>query len=225
MVNLQAVEQKIGYVFKNKTLLETALTHSSYGKANKVPDNERMEYLGDAVLQLLISEKQYFDGVSSEGSMTKERQRLVSQQPLKLAVEKMGVAKYLRYVGGKDNVGDKTVSSLYESLLAAVYLDGGIDEARAFVARHPLGQETKSENYKGELQEFLQKQGFPLPEYAFEKQGKDNAPTFRCVATARGKTATGEGATKRSAEQLAAKVLLAELKAELKKEKNTRKHK
>ena len=93
-----------------------------------------------------------------------------------------------------------------------MYLDGGLDEARAFVARHPLGQDEKAENYKGELQEFLQKQGYPLPEYAFEKQGKDNAPIFRCVVTAQGKAAAGEGATKRAAEQLAAKALLAELK-------------
>ncbi len=221
MNKLSEVENKIGYVFTNKTLLETALTHSSYGKLHGVPDNERLEYLGDAVLELLISERQYFDGVSSEGSMTKTRQGLVSKQPLKLAVEKMGVTEYLRYVGGKDNVGDKTVSSLYESLLAAVYLDGGIEAARAFVARHPLGQEEQTENHKGALQEYLQKQGFPLPEYTFEKQGKDNAPTFRCVAAAQGKTGEGVGATKRAAEQLAAKALLTILK----KGKNTRKQK
>ena len=208
MNKLQEVEQKIGYVFTNKQLLETAITHSSYGKAHGVPDNERLEYLGDAVLELLISERQYFDGVSSEGTMTKTRQRLVSKQPLKQAIEKMGVAKHLRFVGGKDNVGDKTVSSLYESLLAAVYLDGGMDAARAFVKRHPLGQEEQIENYKGDLQECLQKQGYPLPEYSFEKQGKDNDPTFRCVALAQGKRGEGEGKTKRAAEQAAAKALL-----------------
>ena len=79
-------------------------------------------------------------------------------------------------------------------------------------------------NPKGDLKEFLEKRGYDanrkdVLDYDVKKTGKDNAPTFRCVATARGKTATGEGATKRSAEQLAAKVLLAELKAELKKEK------
>lgn len=221
MNNVQEIENKIGYVFTNKTLLETAFTHSTYGKEHGVPDNERLEYFGDSVLQFLISERQYFDGVFSEGSMTKTRQRIVSKQPLKLAIEKMGVAKYLRFVGGKDNVGDKTVSSLYESLLAAVYLDGGMDAARAFVTRHPLGQETKTENYKGELQEYLQKQGNPVPEYFFEKQGKDNAPIFHCSVSAQGKTGSGVGATKRAAEQEAAKALLQELKNG----KNTRKRK
>ena len=222
MNNLQEIERKIGYVFKNKTLLETALTHSTYGNRFGVPDNERMEYLGDAVLQLLVSEKQYFDGVLSEGSMTKKRQGIVSKQPLKEAIEKLGVQEYLRYVGGKDNVGDKTVSSLYESILAAVYLDGGIEEARAFVARHPLGQEKQEEDYITALQEYLQKQRLPLPEYReIEKTGKDNAPTYRVVVSAQGKTGEGVGSQKKAARQEAAKALLAALK----KGKNTPKHK
>ena len=209
MNKLQEVEQKIGYVFTNKQLLETAITHSSYGKVHGVPDNERLEYLGDAVLELLISERQYFDGVSSEGTMTKTRQRLVSKLPLKQAIEKMGVAKHLRFVGGKDNVGDKTVSSLYESLLAAVYLDGGMDAARAFVARHPLGQAEGTENYISALQEYLQKQGFPIPEYKeIEKLGKDNAPTYRYLALAQGKSGEGVGSSTRIAKQKAAKALL-----------------
>jgi ribonuclease-3 len=213
MMKIEEIESKIGYVFKNKALLETARTHSSYAKVHGVADNERLEYLGDAVLELLISEKQYFDGVSSEGSMTKTRQGLVSKQPLKIAIEKKGLKDAIRFVGGEDNIGDKTVSSLYESLLAAVYLDGGLEEARAFVARHPLGQEEKIENYKGALQEYLQRQGFPVPEYKeLAKLGKDNAPTFRVVVSAQGKSAEGEGTTKRAAEQEAAKALLAILK-------------
>jgi len=209
MRNYAELEKKIGYVFANKTLLETALTHSSYGRAHGVPDNERLEYLGDAVLQLVVSEKQYFERVSSEGSMTKTRQGIVSKQPLKLAIEKMGVAKYLRFVGKEDNVGGKTISSLYESLLAAVYLDGGLEAARAFLVRHPIEIEREiSANYKGDLQEFLQKQGKDLPVYTFEKRGKDNAPTYWCVATAEGCRGEGVGTTKRAAEQLAAKQLL-----------------
>ena len=70
MLNLAVIEEKIGYVFFNKTLLETALTHVSYARAHEVADNERLEYLGDAVLELLITEKQYFDSVSTEGVMT-----------------------------------------------------------------------------------------------------------------------------------------------------------
>ena len=126
----------------------------------------------------------------------------------------MGVAEHLRYFGGKDNVGDKTVSSLYESLLAAVYLDGGIEAARAFLRRHPLLADGATEqNYKGALQEYLQKNGKDLPTYDFRKEGQDNAPTFYCSATAQGETGTGVGATKRAAEQQAASKLLTKLKA------------
>lgn len=213
MLDFTQIEKKIGYVFRNKKLLETALTHVTYANAYACADNERLEYLGDAVLELLITEKQYFDSVASEGAMTKSRQGLVSKLPLKQAIERMGVAEHLRYVGGSDNVGDKTISSLYESLLAAVYLDGGIEEARAFLIRHPLIRSEKlSDNYKGDLQEHLQKQGKPLPIYTFHKEGLDNAPTFYCKASAEGKQGEGRGATKRSAEQLAAKQLLGKLK-------------
>ena len=220
MLNLAEIEKKIGYVFSNKGLLETALTHVSYARAHGGADNERLEYLGDAVLELLITEKQYFDSVSTEGAMTKNRQSLVSKLPLKEAVLRMGVAEHLRYFGGKDNVGDKTVSSLYESLLAAVYLDGGIEEARAFLRRHPLLADDATErNYKGALQEYLQKDGNDLPIYDFRKEGQDNAPTFYCSAFAQGETGNGKGATKRAAEQEAARELLTKLKALKRKKK------
>jgi ribonuclease-3 len=213
MRNYAELEKKLGYVFSNQALLEAALTHKSYSHAHGGSNNERLEYLGDAVLELLITERQYFDGVDTEGMMTRKRQGIVSKQPLKLAIERMGVMEYLRFVGKEDNVGDKTVSSLYESLLAAVYLDGGLEAARAFLARHPLEMEREiSANYKGDLQEFLQKQGKALPVYTSEKQGKDNAPTYICVAAAEGCRGEGVGKTKVAAEQLAAKQLLKKLK-------------
>ena len=218
MLDVQQIEQKIGYVFSDKELLKTAFTHVSFAKANGCADNERLEYLGDAVLELLITERQYYDSVSTEGAMTKSRQRLVSKQPLKEAIQRMDVAQYLRFLGGKDNVGDKTVSSLYESLLAAIYLDGGMEAARAFVGRHPLVQTERSSNHKGDLQEYLQKQGKQLPVYRFQKQGPDNAPTFFCEVLADGVKGRGSGATKREAEQLAARQLLELLSKRIPKE-------
>ena len=212
-MDIPVIENKIGYTFRNKTLLQTALTHVSYARMYGGADNERLEYLGDAVLQLLITEGQYFESVASEGTMTKRRQGLVSKLPLKDAVERMGLAEHLLYAGGTDNVGEKSVSSLYESVLAAIYLDGGMDAARAFLAVHPLAENRETAgNYKGDLQEFLQKQGKPLPVYAFRKEGQDNAPTFECVVQADGQKGRGKGATKRAAEQLAAKSLLGKLR-------------
>ena len=219
MLDIQQVEQKIGYTFSDKELLKTAFTHVSFARVNGCADNERLEYLGDAVLELLITERQYYDSVATEGVMTKSRQGLVSKQPLKEAIQRMDVVQYLRFLGGKDNVGDKTVSSLYESLLAAIYLDGGMEAARAFVGRHPLVQtERSSSNYKGDLQEYLQKQGKQLPVYRFQKQGPDNAPTFFCEVLADGKKGQGNGATKREAEQLAARQLLELLSKRIPKE-------
>ena len=218
MLDVQQIEQKIGYVFSDKELLKTAFTHVSFAKANGCADNERLEYLGDAGLELLITERQYYDSVSTEGAMTKSRQGLVSKQPLKEAIQRMDVAQYLRFLGGKDNVGDKTVSSLYESLLAAIYLDGGMEAARAFVGRHPLVQTERSSNHKGDLQEYLQKQGKQLPVYRFQKQGPDNAPTFFCEVLADGVKGQGSGATKREAEQLAARQLLELLSKRIPKE-------
>ena len=218
MLDVQQIEQKIGYVFSDKELLRTAFTHVSFAKANGCADNERLEYLGDAVLELLITERQYYDSVSTEGAMTKSRQGLVSKQPLKEAIQRMDVVQYLRFLGGKDNVGDKTVSSLYESLLAAIYLDGGMEAARAFVGRHPLVQTERSSNHKGDLQEYLQKQGKQLPVYRFQKQGPDNAPTFFCEVLADGVKGQGSGATKREAEQLAARQLLELLSKRIPKE-------
>lgn len=212
-MDIPVIENKIGYTFRNKSLLQTALTHVSYARMYGGADNERLEYLGDAVLQLLITEGQYFESVASEGVMTKRRQGLVSKLPLKDAVERMGLAEHLLYAGGTDNVGEKSVSSLYESVLAAIYLDGGMDAARAFLAAHPLAENRETAgNYKGDLQEFLQKQGKPLPVYAFRKEGQDNAPTFECVVQADGQKGRGKGATKRAAEQLAAKSLLGKLR-------------
>ena len=205
MLNVARIEEKIGYLFQDKRLLLAAFTHSSYKNVHGGEDNERLEYLGDAILQMLVSEQQFLAGNASEGEMTKARQALVRQASLKAAVEAMEIEDELLTCGGKDNVGDKTVASLFECVLAAIYLDGGWAAAKAFLAQHPLP--LIDDNYKGRLQEFLQKRGKARPVYTFEKRGADNAPTFLCQVTAEGKTATGRGATKRAAEQAAAKAL------------------
>lgn len=206
---IKEIEKKIGYVFVNKGLLQTAFTHSTYANQMGGKDNERMEYLGDAVLQLIVTERQFLTSNADEGSLTKSRQKLVCEDALYSAVKKLGIEKYLLISGGKSNVGKKTVSSLYETTLAAIYLDGGYDPAKAFVFKTLLDEDPAcDENPKGDLQEFLQGKGWELPVYKSEKTGKDNAPVFKCAASAQGKTAYGEGGSKRQAEQNAAKALL-----------------
>lgn len=206
------IEEKLGYTFKDKALLKTAFTHSTYANNVGGKDNERMEYLGDAVLQLLVTERQFLTSSANEGSLTQARQRLVCEDALYDAVKKLGLEGYLLISGGKSNVGKKTVSSLYETSLAAIYLDGGYAPAKAFVEKTLLEEKTVSEgNPKSRLQEFLQSKGWALPVYESKKKGKDNAPVFECKVSAQDKTAYGEGGSKRQAEQNAARSLLDKL--------------
>lgn len=205
------IEEKLGYVFKDKELLKRAFVHSSYAKEKKIPDNERLEYLGDAVLQLVVTEWQYARDHADEGSMTKSRQKLVCEETLLAEVEELGLGKYLLYSGRRGvNVGEKAFSSIFETIVAAIYLDGGYEPVKAFVLERMSDRDDT--NYKGELQEFLQKHGADVPTYELQKQGKDNAPTYYACVTALGKTGTGEGKNKKTAERVAAKELLEILK-------------
>ena len=207
---ISKIEEKIGYVFQNKSFLEQAFVHSSYGRIKGIPDNERMEYLGDAVLQLIVTEWQYFKDGADEGRMTKGRQKLVCEETLLAEVEELGLQGYLQYVGKrKQNVGEKAFSSIFETIVAAIYLDGGYEPAKSFVLERMSDRDDT--NYKGKLQEFLQKQGENYPEYQLEKSGKDKEPTYRAVVSALGMQAEGIGKSKKSAEQVAAKALLDKL--------------
>ena len=211
---VKEIENKIGYTFQDKALLKEAFTHSTYANVHGGKDNERMEYLGDAVLQLVVTEWQYVKNArAEEGELTRQRQKFVCEEALDEAVRDLGLQKYLLVSGGKANVGRKTVSSLFETVIAAIYLDGGYAPAKEFILHHgKLEAPPVPQNHKGALQEFLQGKGEELPTYKTVKSGKDNAPTFVATAVAMGKTATGEGGSKREAEQQAAKVLLDKLK-------------
>ncbi len=211
---ISTIEEKIGYVFKDKTLLKEAFTHSSYANAYGGRDNERMEYLGDAVLQLAVTEWQYArHEKAEEGVLTRERQRLVCEEALLEAVKALQLESYLLYFGGRANIGKKTVSSLFETVVAAIYLDGGYAPAKEFIVNHGrLEEEAYPTNNKGALQEYLQKRGKEPPTYEVKKTGKDNAPIFQAVATAEGVSAIGDGRSKKEAEQEAALLLLEKLK-------------
>lgn len=207
------IEEKIGYTFQNKAFLKEAFTHSSYANANGGRDNERMEYLGDSVLQLVVTEWQYARHENAEeGVLTRERQRLVCEEALLEAVDKLGIEQYLLYFGGRANIGKKTVSSLFETVVAAIYLDGGYENAKAFILKHGrLEEEAYPTNNKGALQEYLQKRGKQPPVYEVKKTGKDNAPLFQATVTAEGVSAAGDGRSKKEAEQEAALLLLEKL--------------
>lgn len=210
------IEKRIQYCFHDKELLYTAFVHSTYAHQHGGVDNERMEYLGDAVLQLIVTHWQYeTQRTATEGELTKERQKLVCEDALWDAVRYLEIEQYLLASGRNDNIGRKTISSLFETVTAAIYLDGGYEAAKEFVLRHGLLQEIhQTKNPKGALQEFLQSRGKALPVYVCEKEGKDNAPTFFCKVACDTHTAKGSGKSKRAAEQEAAARLLEVLEEE-----------
>lgn len=209
----EEVEDKLGYVFKNKELLKQAFTHSSFANIWGEKDNERMEYLGDAVLQLVVTEWQYERDNRAEGKLSAARQHFVRKEALDTLIDGLGVYEYLIFSGRESNLSDKTKSDLFEAVVAAIYLDGGYEPVKKFVLEHGnLSLEKQIHNYKGELQEWLQERGEEPPKYRSVKTGKDHAPIFKCVATALGETAEGEGKTIKEAEAFAANRLLWELR-------------
>ncbi len=211
------IEQKLGYTFKNKSLLEEAFTHKSYANSFGGKHNDRMEYLGDAVLELVVTEWQYDkDKTATAGKMTSVRQKLVCQPALDSAIDGLGVYGYLRYKGTEFNLKGKPKSSLFEAIVAAIYLDSGYAAAKRFIFKHgnihlPLSET----NAIGELKEFLEKRGQAPAKSTFEKTGKDNAPHFYCTLQAMGEEAQGEGKSKREATSVAAARLLWELKKKI----------
>jgi ribonuclease-3 len=190
-------------------LLKKALTFSSASADN----NERLEFLGDAVLQLVVSEKLFLDGRGeTEGQLTAHRQKLVSANSLEYVVGKLGLEKYLiRGVGDTNN--RKSVSSVYEALVAAIYLDGGIDCAREFILRTAdFAGEHVQENVVGTLQEIQQGKGKPLPAYKCVSVGTPERPHFTASVHIDDMVFTGEGASKKTARYNAAAAALAYLK-------------
>ena len=203
--DVKAAEQAVGYTFKDKELMKSCFTHRSWSNKNGGADNERLEFLGDAVLELIVTEELYRNSRSREGTLTEIRQQFVSQSALEAASERAGLMRFLRYSGGENNVGGKTASNLFEAVLGGIYLDGGMTEARKFMERYLEFQET--ENYKSLLQEYVQERTKKTPNYTLaEKEGG-----YTCTVTALGVEGSGEGSSKKAAETAAARALYRKL--------------
>ena len=203
-MNFERVESNLGYKFNDKKLLKKALTLAS---ADAEDNNQTMEFFGDAILEFLVSERIY-DENSSEGELTERRKLFVSDKALTPVSEKLGLDREL-IKGAGDSANKKSVPSAYEAVLAAIYFDGGLDEARAFVNRTiDFTSVPQRRNYKGELQELLQNNGNPLPVYEYEDIGTPQAPKFRSRTVLFGKVFEGVADNKKQADQLAAKEAL-----------------
>lgn len=198
---IEQVETAIGYTFKDKKLLERALTLSS---ADRYNNNELLEFFGDAILEFIVSERIFPEG-GSEGSLTERRRALVCDTALIPVSEKLGLAEQL-VMGKSDTNNKKAVPSAYEAVCAAIYLDGGLEEAKKFVYSTIDFESGKPiRNYKGELQEILQSLSKHVPVYERVKMGTAQAPKFIAKVKVFGKTFKGYGENTKSAEQQAAK--------------------
>lgn len=199
--DLTSAEEAIGYQFKDRELLAMSLTHKSWSNSYGGEDNERLEFLGDAVLELIVTETLYRTTRSNEGALTGLRQQFVSQSALELACARAKLMEFLRYSGGENNVGGKTASNLFEAVLGGIYLDGGMDASRKFLARFLTFNET--ENYKSLLQEYVQERIKSMPKYTLTEENGG----YSCVVRALGKEGRGGGSSKKAAETEAAKAL------------------
>ena len=217
---LEQVMKALGYTFRDEALLRRALTHPSMGKN----DNQRLEFLGDAVLQYLMSDALYRAHPNErEGALTHRRALLVCEAALSSIARKLGLGEALIMDRGEELTGGREKPSVLcdtmEAVLAAVYLDGGMEAARGVVERcWPDEDEVERplQDAKGTLQEVLQKDGGDSPTYEITGQsGPPHAPVFRAAVYWNGKQlATGEGKTKKAAEQAAALKALSSLKAQ-----------
>jgi ribonuclease-3 len=226
------LESILGHHFNDPRRLLQALMHSS-----RIPEraadepcesNEKLEFLGDAVLELIVSEelvREFPDW--SEGQLSKSRARLVNATAISLSAQRLGIGKYLLLGRGEEKTGGRTKPALladaYEALIAAVYLDGGLEAARGFVRRSLVegaiaveAERLGHTDHKSALQEYLQSRGMtPGSYHVIAETGPDHQKTFRVEVRIAGQvTAMGSGRTKKEAEQSAAIAALIQLGAE-----------
>lgn len=209
-------EQKIGYQFANPDLLVTALTHSSYSnekKLRKYECNERLEFLGDAVLELISSEKIFKDNPEKpEGDLTKIRASYVCEPTLALCAREIHLGEYIQLGKGEDMTGgrerDSVLSDAMEATIGAVYLDGGFSRAKEYVEAFILKDIEKKKLFydsKTYLQEIVQKDYKSLEYVLLKEEGPDHNKSFEAGVCIDGKLLTSAvGRTKKKAEQAAA---------------------
>lgn len=227
---MQELEKKLNYTFRNPALLSEALSHSSYAnehRASHLNSNERLEFLGDSVLGFVTAEFLFTQHPDlPEGDLTRIRAALVCEQSLYEVAKKLGLGRYLKLGRGEEAGGGRERTSILadatEAVFAAVYLDGGIQEASALIHRVLLDVEREEiveerrRDYKTALQELIQRQADQVLSYRMiGEQGPDHAKIFQAEVLLNGEPlGSGFGRSKKEAEQSAAKAALKRLGGE-----------
>mgnify|MGYP000059559481 FL=1 len=216
---MEELEKKIGYSFKNRELLRTALTHSSYANERHGGDcqsYERLEFLGDSILGLITAEYLYaHEPRLPEGRMTKLRAELVCESSLHQVALRLELGKYMRLGRGEEHTGGRQrpsiMADMVEAIIAAMYLDSGMEQSRRFVLDMilkdaPIDEGHPNADYKTQLQELVQRKSDQHISYAMTgESGPDHNKTFSFAVSINGVIAgEGSGRTKKEAEQMAA---------------------
>jgi ribonuclease III len=227
--NLSDFQRKLGYFFKDLTLLRMALTHPSVaheqGPGASVPHNQRLEFLGDAVLQLVLTRELYMKFPAyGEGPLTKARAQLVNRRMLAEHGKRLGIGQYLQLSRGEEMSGGRdrqsSLADAYEAVVGALFLDSSYEIARDFILREfrevfvELRVIPTIDNPKGELQELLQAATNEAPQYKLESMsGPDHDRVFECAVHHRGlELGRGSGKNKKEAESQAALMALLKLR-------------
>ncbi len=222
---IEQLKQYLGFQWRDEGLLQTALTHTSHANENKairrIEHNQRLEFLGDSVLELVISEELFrIYPHQSEGVLTKSRAAVVCEPSLARAANQLNLGPCLLMGKGEERSGGRERPSIladaFEALAGAVYLDQGLETARSFILNqlteviNTLGRGGHAGDYKSELQELVQQEGDNLLIYQIlQEEGPDHDKTFTAGVKYRGQIyGIGKGRTKKEAEQAAAQVAM-----------------
>lgn len=224
---MKQLEEKLGYHFHNRALLENALTHSSYANEHhmgSLNSNERLEFLGDSVLGMVVADNLYrtFPKLP-EGDLTRLRANLVCEGSLVLVAKQLNLGSYLKLGKGEEASGGRErpsiIADAVEAVLAAVYLDGGISQVRRIIQHYILDHmaevQRASRDHKTYLQELVQrKSGQVLSYHLVGESGLDHAKTFQMEVLLNGQSiGQGVGRNKKEAEQMAAKAAIERLES------------
>ena len=221
---MRHLEETLGYTFHDRSLLENALTHSSYANENRFKgcqSNERLEFLGDSVLGMVTADYLFRAHPDlPEGDLTRTRAALVCEESLVEVARAWGLGEYLRLGTGENAGGGRRRPSIQadavEAVLAAVYLDGGIGSARKIIQKYILDRESekaRNRDYKTALQELVQRESGQVLQYRLTgSSGPDHAKIFTVEVDLNGATiGQGEGHSKKEAEQNAARAAIGHL--------------
>ena len=211
--NFDEICKIIGYTFNNQNLLKTAFTHSSYANQHLKESNERLEFLGDAILDFLVADVLYKKGDTLEGQMSKQRASIVSTKSLSNIIDAKGLDRYL-LIGNSFN-GDKATAfmmeDLFEAIVGAIYVDGGLCEAKKFLLENIVFNESEDLDYKTKLQEIVQKAINTEPQYLSSDKPMENGD-YVTKLVINGQTITSQvGNSKKSAQVKCAKYAMENL--------------